>query len=96
MVFPFSLRFAVLFLYNILLKQNKNVFFLFYLQAPNYMRNGAEDKIAPLPSQEQNLALDSIKDGILQQSSERWVAASHLDLNMGRWGRRITASLRSA
>lgn len=40
-------------------------------QAPNYMRNGAEDKIAPLPSQEQNLAWDSIKDGILQQSSER-------------------------
>ncbi|XP_029397013.1 spermatogenesis-associated protein 7 isoform X4 [Mus pahari] len=40
-------------------------------QVPNYMRNGAEDKIAPLPSQGQNLAWDSIHDGILQQSSER-------------------------
>ncbi|GAB1297694.1 Spermatogenesis-associated protein 7 homolog [Apodemus speciosus] len=40
-------------------------------RAPDYMRNGAEDKIAPLPSQGQNLAWDSIKDGILQQSSER-------------------------
>uniref|UniRef100_A0A8C6GRD5 Spermatogenesis associated 7 n=1 Tax=Mus spicilegus TaxID=10103 RepID=A0A8C6GRD5_MUSSI len=40
-------------------------------QVPNYTRNGAEDKIAPLPSQGQNLAWDSIQDGILQQSSER-------------------------
>lgn len=40
-------------------------------QVPNYTRNGAEDKIAPLPSQGQNLPWDSIQDGILQQSSER-------------------------
>ncbi|XP_028633115.1 spermatogenesis-associated protein 7 isoform X2 [Grammomys surdaster] len=39
-------------------------------QAPSYMRNGAEDKIAPVPSQGQNVAWDNIKDGILQQSSE--------------------------
>nr|XP_034344431.1 spermatogenesis-associated protein 7 isoform X2 [Arvicanthis niloticus] len=40
-------------------------------QAPSYMINGAEDKIAPVPSQGQNIAWDNIKDGILQQSSER-------------------------
>ncbi|NP_620217.2 spermatogenesis-associated protein 7 homolog [Rattus norvegicus] len=40
-------------------------------QAPNYMRNGAEDKIAPLSLQGQNLAWDKSKDGILQPSSER-------------------------
>ncbi|XP_021034556.1 spermatogenesis-associated protein 7 isoform X2 [Mus caroli] len=40
-------------------------------QVPNYTRNGAEDKVAPLPSQGQNLAWDSIQDRILQQSSER-------------------------
>ncbi|XP_031211475.1 spermatogenesis-associated protein 7 isoform X3 [Mastomys coucha] len=40
-------------------------------QAPNYMRNGAEDKTAPLSSQGQSLAWDSIKDEILQQASER-------------------------
>lgn len=47
------------------------------------MRNGAKDKTAPLSSQRQSLAWNSIKDEILQQASERWVAASHLGLNVG-------------
>lgn len=40
-------------------------------QAPNYMRNGAEDRIAPSSLQGQNFAWDKSKDGILQPSSER-------------------------
>lgn len=80
-MFSFSLGFVVLFILHHTFETN--AFFLFHFQVPNYTRNGAEDKIAPLPSQGQNLAWDSIQDGILQQSSERWVAASHLDLNVG-------------
>ncbi|XP_016832616.1 spermatogenesis-associated protein 7 isoform X2 [Cricetulus griseus] len=40
-------------------------------QAPNYMINGAEDKISPLPLEGQTLGWDKIKDGALQQSSKR-------------------------
>ncbi|NP_001276502.1 spermatogenesis-associated protein 7 homolog isoform 3 [Mus musculus] len=52
-------------------KMNSKFFVNSLQKVPNYTRNGAEDKIAPLPSQGQNLAWDSIQDGILQQSSER-------------------------
>ncbi|XP_051052380.1 spermatogenesis-associated protein 7 isoform X2 [Phodopus roborovskii] len=40
-------------------------------QAPSYMINGAEDKRSPLPSQGQNLDWDRIKNGTLQESSQR-------------------------
>ncbi|ERE73688.1 putative spermatogeneis-associated protein 7 like protein [Cricetulus griseus] len=52
-------------------KMNSKPLFNSLQKAPNYMINGAEDKISPLPLEGQTLGWDKIKDGALQQSSKR-------------------------